>query len=858
MKCVIYFTILANFLSIHAQVNDNFSDGDFTNNPTWEGKSIEFEINESEQLQTKNTVAGSSYLVTPHNMANLTNKEWHFWIKMSFSPSASNFSRVYLSAVTNNLSSSPDGYYLQFGEAGSQDAIHLFKQIGGESTEVLAGMAGQIAGNFELGIQVIYDETSTWTLAIDTTGGINYSPVTSKVDSTSIPGTHMGFLCTYTSSNARKFYFDDVYAGDRITDLSPPLLVHIDPVTSKQIRVYFDEPLDQTSAQTSANYEVLTGLTVVAASLDVVDKSLVILTLNKEMVNGGEYILNCNHLMDVQGNEADFQSKDFKFLVTETPVKGDVVITEFMADPTPTVGLEETEFIEVYNRSTKHFNLYGWLLGDNSSDGVIQAGWLAPGEYKILCPMASVSDFEAAIGVSNFKSLNNAGDDVVLKFQTGLLIDKVSYTDSWYGSTLKKEGGYALERIQNNHPCSDKENWSASISIKGGTPGLINSIHSAAVDKVKPFIQEVTILDSKQVEVLFSEGMDSMSLVNAGAFISPVLKMKDKVLAHEYPIKQVTLNFEEPLKGSQHYELNITNIADCWLNITNSMVHIVVPEPILPGDLVINEILFNPETGGSDFIEIYNVSAKLVDLKGLEIGVYSKGVISNIKPVKEHYYLAEDSYAVLSEDTVFIQQYYPVTIPGKFVQNELPALNNDSNTVYIRASNFIVDKVSYKSNWHFELIEDTKGKSLERIDPFVNSDQKDNWHTASESIGFATPGWENSEYAPSVMSGEFNFISPVISPDNDGIEDVLKVTYEFAELGMLGTFSIYDAQGHHICTVFKNELMSTNGTFTWDGLTDKKAKANIGAYVAVFEAFKAENGVVFKKTKPFVVAGKLY
>ena len=42
-------------------------------------------------------------------------------------------------------------------------------------------------------------------------------------------------------------------------------------------------------------------------------------------------------------------------------------------------------------------------------------------------------------------------------------------------------------------------------------------------------------------------------------------------------------------------------------------------EPILPGEIVINEVMFNPKENGSDYVEIYNNSAKTIDLKRLKL-----------------------------------------------------------------------------------------------------------------------------------------------------------------------------------------------------------------------------------------------
>jgi hypothetical protein len=132
-----------------------------------------------------------------------------------------------------------------------------------------------------------------------------------------------------------------------------------------------------------------------------------------------------------------------------------------------------------------------------------------------------------------------------------------------------------------------------------------------------------------------------------------------------------------------------------------------------------------------------------------------------------------------------------------------------------------------------------------------------NWHSAAEAIGFSTPGAQNSQYRQVVSNGEFNFSSPTVSPDNDGFEDVLLVTYRMTQPGLLGSCTIYDDRGRIVNSLFKNELLGSTGSFTWDGLTDKKLKAGIGTYIALFEAFSANGGLMFSKTKPFVVAGKL-
>ena len=167
------------------------------------------------------------------------------------------------------------------------------------------------------------------------------------------------------------------------------------------------------------------------------------------------------------------------------------------------------------------------------------------------------------------------------------------------------------------------------------------------------------------------------------------------------------------------------------------------------------------------------------------------------------------------------------------------------------------DQVSYLDTWHFKLLDNTDGVSLERIDPNGLSSNSFNWHSAAESIGFASPGRKNSQYLPALTNGNFNLSSELISPDNDGYQDVVQLNYQMSEAGMLGKVTIYDDRGRLIRTICSNELLGTEGTLSWDGLTDKSSKASIGVYVIFFEAFSTNGSLFFAQRKAITVAGKL-
>ncbi|MES2557008.1 MAG: lamin tail domain-containing protein [Bacteroidota bacterium] len=852
------FLLLLLFFTANSwsQLTDDFSDGNFTTNPVWSGTNADFIVNAGQELQINNTIAATSYLSTPHGLSTLDGQEWRIWVKQSFSPSSSNFGRIYLTSSAADLTTNPDGFYLQLGEAGSLDAIRLFKSVSGVSTEICAGTSAQIANSFTVGIRVVRSNAGLWSLYVDAVGGINYAFQSSGTDATNLLGTHFGVLGTYTVSNSNKFFFDNVYAGPEIFDTQAPAIVSSTVISATQIDVLFSEVVSGAAATTAGNYTLNPSVAVQTAAIDGGNGALVHLTLSGNLQNGQTYQVTVASIDDLAGNTATNLTTNCTFLIGEIASAGDVIITEFMADPTPAIGLPELEFIEIHNVSTKIFDLTDWKIGDASADGTITAGWILPGEYKILCATSSLPSFPGGFAVTSFPSLNNAGDDVVLK-DTGLvIIDKVIYTDDWYNDPIKQEGGYTLELINPNDPCSDQANWTGSNWLAGGTPGAQNSVYDITPDTQAPSLVLANALAPNQVELYFSEGMDSTSVANSVMTVNPLLTVNNYSILDPFPTS-VTITFNENLMASQLYTFTIGTVGDCWLNTTTLSGQFALADLPVAGDLVINEILFDPGTGGTDFVELFNNSSKVLNLKDYSLANFDNDTIDNSQPITGNYLLFPGEYVVLTADSSFQKDQFPAAIPGTFYQMSIPALNNDSSTIYLIYDSVVLDKVSYLADWHLSLIDETENKTLERIDPAGLSNLKGNWHTAAEPIGFGTPGGQNSQYQAGGVTGDFGTVLPIFSPDNDGLEDVIQFFYTMPQPGMIATIRIFDDQGRLIREVVKSELLGLTGNLTWDGVNDNNTKAGLGVYLAVMEAFSVDGVTKFAKRAAFTLAGRL-
>lgn len=855
MKYFLSSLFLFVTFSLFSQVSDNFNDADFTTNPTWIGDDSVFtvvDVTGNLKLRSNKLLASSTYYLASANTL-LTNTEWQFAVDLTFNTSSANFVDIYVAADQSNLmASNLNGYFVRIG--GTTDEISFYKNENGSVTKIIDGVDGVTnSSSNNLLIKVSCSSSGDWLLQYDegagfvSDGGVNDVSITSS--------NFFGFKITHsTASFIQKHFFDDISISTIGVDAIPPSLTAINVVSATEIEAVFSENITSASAQNLVNYSVTPSVSITNAVLDGTNQSLVHLTLNPAMTSGNQYALSVMNISDIAGNVLVSQAQNFTYTEIVTAVKGDIIINEFMADPSPIVGLPEVEFVEIYNKSEKSISLANWKLSDNTADGTIASSVINPGEYKVLCATANIGLFSNAIGVTSFQSLNNTGDDIILKDETGNIIDKITYDISWYNDSNKDDGGYSIELKNPVALCGNTENWRASTDPSGGTPGAQNATFDNTPDTKAPSITNLELVPPTFLAITFSEKMDSLSLVNATLSFNPSLTVSSIYITESFP-QSLLIGFSEPVESSTVYTITISNAADCSQNSVSLVGEFSLSETPLEGDLIINELLFNPLTGGADYIELKNVSTKIINLKNVLVANFDDDTIANLKQITFSKNLKPTELIVLTADSTFQKQTYPFAGAGRFIQMSTPSLNDDSSTLYLIANNTVIDKVSYTDDWHFALLDDDNGKSLERINPFAPSHDKNNWHTAASRVNFGTPGTENSQLSVGEEIGVVSLTTSTFSPDNDGFEDFLQINYTSVNTGMLANISVFDDQGRLIHRLAQNEYLGTKGSLVWDGTTETKQKASIGIYVLVFEAFDLEGNKLYKKLA-FVLAGK--
>jgi hypothetical protein len=843
MKIYLFLFLFCPVACLYAQMTDDFEDADLSAEPEWYGMPGAFTTVNGELRSNYSTLNSLFYISTP--LTGVQN-EWRLDFRLLFNTSSVNYVDFVLVSDSANLTLMKNGYFIRLG--GSADEVSLFKIKNGAESKIIDGADGVLnSSNNQYSLFIQRRDDTFFLKRVKPTGQVlNEGWVKDRdIVNSSFIGIR---IRQSTASFTNRHYFDNLYAGPIIRDSVPPVWDSLQVKGRRQLRCVFNESCDSASLADKLNYKILQGnknpQSVVAetsgkAALLLFDSSF---EVNKILT------LGIQNIKDRSGNMMPGESKAFYDSKPDTAGKFDLLITELFPDPDPQVALPMAEYVEITNVSGKFIRLTGCRIHDPTAFKMMPDLVLAPDSILVL---------------KNIPSLNNAEDRIWITNQLGQEVHLVHYTDRWYGDDVKKQGGYSLEMIDYTQPCLGMDNWKASVDKKGGTPGYLNSVKAALPrDTAAPFLNVISIVNDSLLDFVFSEPVDSLSLLSMWFKVdgtTAIFKLKSVSLSGS------TVRWLFPFVPDKQlvYQIRFEGVKDCSGNRQKeTMINIQWPSTSVKGNMVINEILFNPRSGGSDFIEIYNHSRFAFDLSrhfladvdagGLLKGIYqisASGVI--MKPFE---------YAIISQDTANIRKEYHVNGRDALILQvkQMPSMPDDQGTIILlNIHNEFIDSLSYTREWHFPLLSDENGVSLERLSFSMQSNSSHNWHSAASVAGFATPGYRNSQFVlPYQPDDYFKVQSKTFSPDEDGFEDVMVLRYALPSPDYAASVMIYDIQGRLVKQLVNNSTLGTEGIITWDGVDDFSGKSPIGIYIVWIECVHPDGRRIRQKLT-VVVAGRL-
>jgi hypothetical protein len=840
-----YVLILVLFSHLaFCQVKEDFFDGNFTSSPKWYGDTSFFKVNSTGQLQSQGPAASSIiHLSTPNYR--LANTQWSFFAKLGFQPSTTNYAKVYLSSDQQDLEKPLNGYYLKIGgEPGNTDGIDLYRQNGLLNTKIIDGVnghAGKSTNNLK--IKVIRDHQGRWTIFADTLGGSNFIIEGTAVDSSIRATSFFGISCIHSSTRKDLFFFDDF-----LIEEAPIQLIKVQPVNDTTIDAFFSKALDPATAENSTNYQI--DQTTVKFIVHLDNPTKVRLFLSSPLKNAS-YILKVNNIKDISGNSISIVNS-CSFIYKKRLQYGDILITEIFSDPSPAVELPSEEFIEILNTTKDTIDLSGFVFSDASTSVVLPSYQLPPSEYLIVTTAEAVPSYKVfgnVIGISPWPSLNNSEDILTLKDEPGNPIFDVQYFSSWHQNSLKSDGGWSLEMKNLNEYCTGAYNWTSSSSLSGGSPGQVNTVFSNIPDLTSPALNDFEILDSLQILLKFNEAIDNLVLPSHLVLSKGI--MVEKIIFQDPGAFIIRLNKSLILKTS--YQLEIKNIKDCKGNTSEDQIlNFQLPELSDAEDIIINEVLFNPLPNGVDYVEIYNRSDKCINLKNWKLGTIKLDTVADFKLISSGYLILNPGdYMCLTPDPSIVKYQYNVSfIESLNAMTGFPSYNDDKGSVILTdMNNKTIDRFDYNEKFHFNLLDDKEGVSLERLSFYAPTQNRNNWHSAASTSGYGTPGYENSQKIEENSQKNISVTPKVFTPDLDSWKDLAFINFKFNEPGNVASISIYDIKGRRVKTLAKNELLNQEGFFQWDGTNENGQLAATGHYIVFFEIFNIKGEATsFKET----------
>ena len=865
MKSLVFKTFLSFLFLLprflFAQVNDNFNDNDFTTGTFWGGDIAEWSATTG-QLQTNGPAVTPTTTHLSTVSALYTNCQWEFFANPKCATSSGNYMEVYLTSDSLNLEGNNNGYFVKIGNTA--DEVSLYKKVSGVSTMIIDGMDGTISGstNNPVKVKVIRDMTGTFTLYLDNTGtGSSYISQGTITDLTFSSCAYFGMLVKYSASNNTKYFFDNVYVGPIIIDNTPPTILSAIVVDALHVDVNFNEAVDSASSSNHLNYTLNNSIGQPDSAIrDASNFSLIHLKLLTPLQSATNYTLTCIGVQDIAGNGTPGTNVQFSYY---QPQQYDVLINEIMANPNPVVALPDAEYLELFNRSAFPINIINWTISDATSTYTIPSYTIQPDSFLILCSASNFSLFSPfgnTLALSSMPTLNDDGDSLKLRNENGRLINAVNYSSSWYNDVLKDAGGWSLERVDPQNPCAGLTNWKASTNFSGGTPGEINSVNGNNPDSSPPQLLRATIIDNQTIKLFFNESLDSAIASFIGNYtVTPSLGTINSA-SPKNDFSNVVVSFSQLILQGTIYTITCNNLSDCTGNVISddNSAQFAVPENPDSNDVILNEILFNPITGGSDYVELFNRSNKILDLKQLYIASRNDtGAVISPSQCSDGFLLMPGEYVAFTENTDWVTLNYFTPNPQNVLAvTTLPSFNDDEGTVVLTTFNGnILDELHYNDSWQFPLLNNNEGVSLERINPATITQDSLNWHSAASIIGFGTPAYQNSQYKNPQGDNNITIEPQVFSPDQDGYNDVVTVLYSFDKPGYVATVTIFNERGLPIRSLVQNALLEQKGVFNWDGITDDKLRAEIGIYIIFFEYFDLTGSVNHEK-KICVLAGK--
>jgi len=648
-------------------------------------------------------------------------------ISLQFSPSNANNAQIILASDSEQLTGEWNGYMLQLGENGSNDNPELFAIRKGKKATSIHRFAIDISEENDLSITLEKQPNngSSWLAIFSTTKNpesISFS--FNWLPTNEIAFTHFGYHLRYTQSNTRAFSLNSCTLGYQL----PTLVSHSSEASG--VKLAFSHALKPQPeiAQFSIDNEPLN------ASIDAYNS--VLIPWPADLGVGAATLSIKNLTLLGSGLLADTS------VVIEKPYlpkNGDLILTEFLA----IADSDTPEFIEFYNKSIYPISLNSLSIADGRdtlslASILSESQELPPASYAIVG--SDLEDFydipETAHYINtSLPTLNNGGDRIALLFNNTVPIDELTYSSNWV------KAAESTERKRLDLPTAWQINWERAGETESLSPGFSNTV---TLDNFPPSLLDFEWKQPDTLMVFFDESIDLSVELSLELIIANQSTPISYELLKRSTNRTIAFHLLSALPINQSIELRIIGITDLFGNIsTNVQIPLFIRETAIPayGDLRINEFLADAAASVGEFIELINVSDKLIDAKLLSLTDASNQRFRfNFFQNEQDRLFAPNKYLAMGNYTPSQNQQ------NYFYQSSFLSLNNSNEIIQLwYQDTLLIDEIAWDNLPSQNQLSTASYASIEKVDPLSAGLDNSKWKRTTSQVGH-TLGLQNAEY----------------------------------------------------------------------------------------------------------------
>ena len=450
--------------------------------------------------------------------------------------------------------------------------------------------------------------------------------------------------------------------------------------------------------------------------------------------------------------------------------KTGIVISEIMWKPAPRTDGNNVEFLELYNSNPLFQDISSYQVTCADMNYTFPTNTQIPGgAFFVLAAspqgIANVYGLTSNVFGPYNGSLKHSETLQLLDEQSNVLLT-VPYTDTYPWPVAADGTGHSIVLAHPTYGEGDLRAWDIS-DVVGGSPGQMESfrpspLRNVVINEILPHSENPAVpqfielynhsTNSVDVSgcILTDDPSTNKFIIPAGTVIGPAGFVSFTQSQFGFTLNGAgeTLYFIKPDNSRILDAVQFGAQADGvsygrWPDGANDFYAFTTNTPgtnnsaILIGDIVINELMYDPISGNDDdqYIELYNKGTNTVNLTGWQ---FTSGVTFTFPNVT----LAPNGYLVVARNLTNLFAKYPNLNSGNTVGNYGGKLSHNGElvmlsmpqTLYTNTAILVAeDQVTYGTGGRWGEWSSGGGSSLELIDPHSNHRLAANWADSDET-----------------------------------------------------------------------------------------------------------------------------